>query len=98
MWDSMKDWLKEGAEIPDDPELEIDLTGPQCALSNKGALTLERKEDMKRRGLASTDIGDALAMSFAVPLHQRMRERKDWYEDLLRYRYRAESENEWMMY
>jgi hypothetical protein len=26
------DWLKAGAEIPDDPELEIGLTGPQYGL------------------------------------------------------------------
>jgi hypothetical protein len=29
---------------------------------------LERKEDMKRRGLASPDLGDCLAMTFAVDI------------------------------
>jgi hypothetical protein len=29
---------------------------------------LERKEDMKKRGLASPDNGDALALTFAEPL------------------------------
>jgi hypothetical protein len=27
-WSLMGAWLKEGAEIPDDPEMEVDLTGP----------------------------------------------------------------------
>jgi len=62
----MADWLKASAEIPDDPELEIDLTGPQYGYSSKSQIQLEKKDDMKRRGLASPDIGDTLAMTFAV--------------------------------
>jgi hypothetical protein len=32
------------------------------------AILLERKDDMKRRGLASPDDGDALALTFAYPV------------------------------
>ena len=28
VWGWMRDWLKAGAEIPDDPELAVDLTAP----------------------------------------------------------------------
>lgn len=49
--------LKAGAQIPDDPELEVDLTGPQYGYSNKSQIQLEKKEDMKARGLASPDLG-----------------------------------------
>jgi hypothetical protein len=65
-WGLLGEWLKAGAEIPDDAELEVDLTAPQYGYSAKSQLQLERKEDMKARGLASPDLGDMLAMTFAV--------------------------------
>jgi len=65
-WGALREWLKAEAEIPDDPELEADLTSPEYGFSNKQQIQLERKEDMKSRGLASPDCGDMLAMTFAV--------------------------------
>lgn len=65
-WGLTRDWLHAGAEIPDDPELESDLTGPQYGFSNKQQVQLEKKEDMKKRSLSSPDCGDMLAMTFAV--------------------------------
>lgn len=65
-WGLMRDWLLSEAEIPDDPELESDLTGPEYGFSSKQQIQLERKEDMKKRGLSSPDCGDMLAMTFAV--------------------------------
>ena len=63
------------ASIPDDPELDSDLTGPEYFHSAKNQIQLERKEDMKSRGLASPDSGDALAMTFGVtPLPQTRQE------------------------
>ena len=32
------------------------------------AIILEKKEDMKKRGLASPDLADALALTFAYPV------------------------------
>jgi hypothetical protein len=40
------------------------------------AIPLERKDDMRRRGLASPDDGDALAFTFAYPVAKR-----DWAEE-----------------
>jgi hypothetical protein len=40
------------------------------------AILLERKDDMKRRGLASPDDGDALALTFAYLVAK-----KDWAEE-----------------
>ena len=76
--------------------MEVDLTGPQYGFSNKGQIQLEKKEDMKARGLASPDLGDTLAMTFHVNLNQRIRERKEWYEELARYRYKNDSVDAWM--
>jgi hypothetical protein len=67
MWGRLKDWLTRGA-IPKDIPLEIDLTGPGYKHDKADRLLLESKEDMKKRGLASTDDGDALALTFALPV------------------------------
>lgn len=66
VWGAMRSWLSAGAQIPDDPELEADLTGPEYGFSPKSAIQLERKEDMKSRGLSSPDCADTLAMTFSV--------------------------------
>lgn len=67
MWGSLRDWL-EDASLPDDPELRADLSGVEYGYNGKGEIQLEKKEDMKKRGLASPDIGDALALTFALPV------------------------------
>ena len=54
----MKDWLEKGA-LPDDPELGADLTGVEYGFNARGEIQLEKKDDMKKRGLASPDIADA---------------------------------------
>ena len=77
----MADWLKASAEIPDDPEMEIDLTGPQYGFSAKNQIQLEKKSDLKSRGLASPDLGDTLAMSFGVKVLAR-RPVKSEYPDI----------------
>jgi hypothetical protein len=69
IWGLMRDWLNAGAQIPDEPELEADLTGPLYGFSAQQQVQLEKKDDMKKRGLSSPDFGDALAMTFAVQLH-----------------------------
>lgn len=76
MWGLMRDWLASG-DIPDDPELETDLTGPEYSISNKNQIQLEKKEDMKKRGLASPDLGDTLAMSFCAYTLSKTQEERD---------------------
>ena len=70
IWGNMRDWLRTGA-IDNDPDLLADLTGVEYGYvlrNGRDAIQLERKEDMKRRGLASPNDGDALALSFAYPV------------------------------
>jgi hypothetical protein len=69
IWGAMRDGLKDGVELPDDPELRADLIGPEYTFTTKGGMDvirLESKEDMRGRGIASPDSGDALAMTYAV--------------------------------
>jgi hypothetical protein len=67
IWDKMKLWLKE-ADIPNDDELKQELIGPEYGFDRRGRLQLEKKSDMKKRGLNSPDTADAISMSFAFPL------------------------------
>jgi hypothetical protein len=60
-----------GADIPDDPEIDVDLTGPDYFFSPKGQIQLEPKHGMKSRGLDSPDIGDCCAMSHSVKMAAR---------------------------
>jgi hypothetical protein len=70
MWGELREWLSIGC-IDDDVRLHDDLTGPEYSIALKGQIKLETKESMKKRGLASPDDGDALAMTFAEPVARR---------------------------
>ena len=50
----------------------------------KNQIQLEKKEDMKKRGLASPDCGDALAMTFAVSPCVQEPMAKNWRAQLAR--------------
>ena len=65
IWGSMRQWLKSGGTIPDDQELRSQLTNLQYAFNLRNEIQLEKKEDMKKRGLSSPDIADALALTFS---------------------------------
>jgi hypothetical protein len=69
MWGTMRDWLKETpCRIPDSDSLHGDLIGPSYKFDSNSRLVIEKKEDMKKRGLASPDEADALALTFAAPV------------------------------
>ena len=69
MWGDMRDWLATGV-IDDDPQLADDMQAPEYGFDKDGRILLERKADMKKRGLASPDDGDALALTFAEPVQR----------------------------
>lgn len=64
MWGRMKEWLLIGA-IVDQEELSTDLTSVEYGFNKNDQILLESKKDMKKRGLASPDVGDGLAITFA---------------------------------
>lgn len=70
MWAQMRAWLNGGA-IPDEQAIEDDLTGVEYSFTVDQAIELEKKEHMKKRGLASPDDADALACTFAEPVMPR---------------------------
>ncbi|WP_214659091.1 terminase B [Candidatus Formimonas warabiya] len=61
-------------ELPNDEKLISQLTTRKYRMTSKGRIALERKEDMKKRGLPSPDRADAVVLSFiesvVVPLDE----------------------------
>jgi hypothetical protein len=72
MWKLMKDWLAGGGAIEDDAVICDELIGPEAYVvatgGNSGKIFLESKDDMKKRGVASPNRADALALTFAAPV------------------------------
>lgn len=72
MWNLMKQWLKDGGQIPNDPILHSQITGPEYYIvptgKNAGKIVLESKKDMLTRGVSSPDRADGLALTFAFPV------------------------------
>ena len=67
IWGTMRDWLRTGA-IAGTADLKADLTGVEYGYNMRDEIQLEAKDDMKARGMASPDLGDALALTFAWPV------------------------------
>lgn len=80
MWGELKAWLEGNVEIPNLPELTEDLLNIRRKSSGDSKLRLETKQEMKKRGIRSPDIGDALALTFAVPF-DLLPEKHDAYRD-----------------
>ncbi len=70
MWALLREWLADaaGVQVPDSDSLHADLCAPSYGYDSAGRLRLERKEEMKARGLRSPDEADALALTFAAPV------------------------------
>lgn len=65
----MKEWLST-ADIPYNEELRDQLVGINYSYNNKLQIILESKKDMKKRGMSSPDIADALSLTFATQTFQ----------------------------
>jgi hypothetical protein len=70
MWMRSKEWLDDvaGVDIPDSDTLHADACGPGYKYDANQRLELERKEDMRKRGVRSPDEWDAVALTFAEPV------------------------------
>jgi hypothetical protein len=65
--------------------MAADLAGPGYHINRSNLLVLESKADMQKRGQASPDDGDALALTFAQPVAPVEVEEKDEEEEFGRY-------------
>jgi intein/homing endonuclease len=68
MWDTMKKWLEDGGDIPNDPILIAQLSSVQYFFDSTDRLLLEKKEDMRKRGVPSPDRAEAICHTFFMPI------------------------------
>ena len=73
MWDVMRDWMAGEVQIPDLDEFHADLTAPiwekgKTRFKSNNELVLEPKDSIRERLGFSPDLGDAAALTFAIPL------------------------------
>lgn len=73
IWGALRDWLPTGAIADRVHGLELtlpdELTGPTYGLTAKEEIQLESKKEMRRRGVTSPNLADALACTFAFPTY-----------------------------
>lgn len=68
MWAMGREWLEnEPCQLPDSDELHADLCNVKYRVDSVSRLVMEKKEDMKRRGVRSSDCADAFLLTFALP-------------------------------
>jgi hypothetical protein len=69
MYWRMAEWLKKGGVLYDSADLRAELVAPKFEYRQTGRVTkfkLESKDEMKKRGIQSPDMADALALTFAM--------------------------------
>ena len=66
LWLSVKDWLGTRAvKIPKDEVLRQELVAPRYTFTSTGKVVVESKDGLKKRGMRSPDLADALCLTFA---------------------------------
>jgi hypothetical protein len=70
IWLNSRDWLEQpdGVDIPDSDRLQADACGPGYKYDSNSRVVLEKKADMRKRGVPSPDEWDAVALTFAEPV------------------------------
>ncbi len=74
LWSKLRQFIQDGAQIPDDKKLIKGLTDIQYGFDGKGRWDLESKADMKKRGLDSPDGPDALALTQYGTVHVKAKD------------------------
>lgn len=71
MWWRLREWLEQGPSLERNNDLRDDLVAPEYFTTDGGKIQLESKDSMRKRGIASPDLGDALALTFAMPVYPK---------------------------
>ncbi len=73
MWKRSSDWLDTpgGVDIPDEDVLQRDAVAPSFKYNMNQRLVIESKEQMRKRGVASPDSWDAIALTFAESVYDK---------------------------
>jgi hypothetical protein len=66
LWFRTKAWLEDrSCKLPHSEDLIADLAGIQYSFASSGKMAAESKDSMKKRGLKSPDLADALCLTMA---------------------------------
>lgn len=66
LWMAVKDWLGTRAvKIPREEALRQELVAPRYTFTSSGKLVVESKDSLRKRGMRSPDLADALCLTFA---------------------------------
>ncbi|WP_447593542.1 hypothetical protein [Aquipseudomonas campi] len=85
MWGEMAEWVADmiTPSVPDDDKLHADLTAPGYSHSSNGQIKLDSKEKIKKELGKSPDAGDALALTFALPIAASDIDMPEWKRRLI---------------
>ena len=64
-WSNVGEWLRDA--VLEKHEGFYELAQPKYKITSAGKMQLESKEDMKKRGVKSPNVGDALALTLSRP-------------------------------
>lgn len=66
LWLAARDWLNARAcKLPKSEDLRAELCSPTYTFTSNGKIKVESKGELKKRGLRSPDLADALCLTFA---------------------------------
>lgn len=66
LWFKMRGWLEQrGAKLPKNEQLIAELTSIRYSFVSSGKMKAESKDEMRKRGLASPDLADAVCLTLA---------------------------------
>jgi hypothetical protein len=77
MWFEMTQWLVSTGSIPDMIGFKQEVSTPTYKLNDTHKIQLEAKSDMKKRGMPSPDIADAVALTFYCPVQKKFKVMQD---------------------
>jgi hypothetical protein len=67
LWFALRDWIRDGGELPDDGKLEAELLAPEYTFDSRGRYVVESKDETKAKLKRSPDRADALALAAFNP-------------------------------
>jgi hypothetical protein len=66
LWFKCKAWLEDrSCKLPKDDQLQAELTAIRYSFTSSGKMKAESKDEMRRRGVGSPDLADALCLTMA---------------------------------
>jgi len=66
LWFKMRGWLEQrGSKLPKDDQLIAELTSIRYSFVSSGKMKAESKDEMRKRGLPSPDLADAVCLTLA---------------------------------